>query len=91
MTEPHDKPTPRHGHARTAAGSNCATMRGDVRDRGRRDHLIQEEENLERAGRIIPPSACTTTPHLEEFDRAYITEYPKEVLMRHPVDTVHIQ
>ena len=40
MTEPHDNPTPRHGHARTAAGSNCATMRGDVRDRGRRDHLI---------------------------------------------------
>ena len=46
------------------------------------------EENLERAGRTIPPSACPATPpHLEEFDRAYITEYTEEVLMRRPVDT----
>ena len=38
-------------------------------------------------GRIIPPSACPATPpHLEEFDRAYITEYFEEVLMRRPVD-----
>ena len=43
---------------------------------------------MERAGRTIPPSACPATPpHLEEFDRAYITEYPEEVLMRRPVDT----
>jgi len=35
----------------------------------------------------MPPGACTATPpHLEEFDRAYITEYPEEVLMR-AVDT----
>ena len=41
---------------------------------------------MERASRTIPPGACTATPpHLEEFDRAYITEYPEEVLMRHPV------
>ena len=41
---------------------------------------------MERAGYTIPPGACTTTPHLEEFDRAYINEYLEEVIMRHPVD-----
>jgi hypothetical protein len=50
--------------------------------------LIPKEENLERAGGTIPPGACIAThPHLEEFDRTYITEYLEEVLMRHPVDT----
>ena len=50
--------------------------------------MIQEEENLERAGHTIPPGACLdTTPHLEEFDRGYIREYSEEVIMRHPVDT----
>jgi hypothetical protein len=49
--------------------------------------LIQEEENLQRASHTIPPSACPTTPHLEEFDRAYIIEYPEGVIMRRPVDT----
>ena len=50
--------------------------------------MIQEEENLERAGRTIPPGACLdTTPHLEEFDRGYIREYPEEVIVRRLVDT----
>ena len=50
--------------------------------------MIQEEENLERASHTIPPSACPDTPpHLEEFDRAYITEYPEEVIVRCLVDT----
>ena len=49
--------------------------------------MIQEEENLERAGRTIPLGACLDTPQLEEFDRAYITEYPEEVIVRRPVDT----
>ena len=50
--------------------------------------MIQKEENLERAGHTIPPGACLDTPpHLEEFDRAYITEYPEEVIVRRPVDT----
>jgi len=44
-------------------------------------------ENLERAGYTIPHGTCPDTPHLEDFDRAYITEYPKEVIVRHPVDT----
>ena len=48
--------------------------------------MIQEEENLESDGRTIPPGACPATPHLEEFDRAYINEYPEEVIMRHLVD-----
>ena len=43
---------------------------------------------MERASRTIPPGACTATPpHLEEFDRAYITKYPDEVIMRCPIDT----
>ena len=92
MTEPHDKEAPRHGHGRTAAGSSSVAARGDVRDRGRREQLIQEEEDLERACHTIPPSACLATPpHLEEFDGGYITEYSEEVLMRRPIDTVHIQ
>ena len=50
--------------------------------------MIQDEENLERAGRTIPLGLCPDTPpHLEEFDRGYIREYSKEVIMRHPVDT----
>jgi len=67
-------------------GQRLAAAKGDPRNRGMRDQLIQEEENLERARRTIPLSACLATPHLEEFDRAYITEYPEEVLMRRPVD-----
>ena len=43
---------------------------------------------MERASRTIPPSACLgTPPYLEEFDRAYITEYPEEVIVRRLVDT----
>ena len=83
MTIYHDKPTPRCGHGRKAA----VQQREMMPETGRRDQLIQEEENLERAGRTIPPGAYTATPYLEEFDRAYITEYPKEVLMRRHVDT----
>ena len=49
--------------------------------------MIQERENLERVSHTIPPSACLDTPHLEEFDRAYITEYPEEVIVRRLVDT----
>ena len=50
--------------------------------------MIQDEENLERVGRTIPPSACPDTPpHLEEFDRSYIREYYEDVVMRRPVDT----
>ena len=42
---------------------------------------------MERPGHTILPGACLDTPpYLEEFDTAYITEYPEEVLMRHPVD-----
>ena len=44
--------------------------------------------NLERAGQIIPPGACPDTPpHLEEFDRGYIRDYPEEVIMRCPTNT----
>jgi histidinol phosphatase-like PHP family hydrolase len=50
--------------------------------------LIQEEENLERAGHTIPLDACIDTPHLEEFEGDYITEYSEEVIMRRPVDTL---
>ena len=50
--------------------------------------MIQDEENLERAGRTIPPGACPDTPpHLEEFDRSYIREYSEDVVMRRPIDT----
>ena len=88
LTKPCDKQAPRHGRGRTVDGSSSAAARGDVRDRGRREQLIQEEEDLQRASRTIPPGACLDTPpHLEEFDRAYIIEYPEEVIVRHPVDT----
>ena len=77
---------PHRGHCRTTGGSSVVVGSGDASDRGRRDQLIQE--NLERAGRTIPPSACPDTPpHLEEFDRGYIREYPKEVIVRCLVDT----
>ena len=50
--------------------------------------MIQDEENLERVGRTIPPGACPDTPpHLEEFDRSYIRGYSKDVVMRRPIDT----
>ena len=50
--------------------------------------MIQEEENLERAGRTIPPGACPDTPpHLEDFDKSYIREYSEDVVMRRHVDT----
>ena len=88
MTEPRDKQMPRHGHGRTTGGSSSAVGRDIARDRGRRDQMIQDEENLERAGRTIPPGACPDTPpHLEEFDRSYIREYSKDVVMRRPIDT----
>jgi hypothetical protein len=64
MTEPHDKPILRCGRGQTAVGSSSAAARGDIKDRGRREQLIQEEENLERAGRTIPLGACIATPHL---------------------------
>ena len=88
MTEPRDKQMPRRGRGRTTGGSSSAVGRGDASDRGRRDQLIQKEENLERAGRTIPLGACPDTPpHLEEFDRSYIREYSEEAIMRCPVDT----
>ena len=75
MTEPRDKQMPCRGRGRTTGGSSSAAGRDVARDRGRRDK-IQEEENLERASRTIPPGACPDTPpHLEEFDRSYIREY----------------
>ena len=84
MDEPCDKQAPCHGRGRTAASSSSATTR-DVRDKGRRDQLIQEEENLERADHTIPPSACPDTPpHLEEYDGDYITDYTQDMLMRCP-------
>ena len=50
--------------------------------------MIQDEENLKRVSRTIPPGACPDTPpHLEEFDRSYIREYYEDVVMRHPIDT----
>ena len=50
--------------------------------------MIQEKKNLERAGRTIPPGACSDTPpHLEEFNRSYIRVYSKNVVMRRPIDT----
>ena len=74
---------PHHGRGRTTGGSNSAAGRDIARDRGRRDQIIQEEENLDWAGRTIPPGACPDTPpHLEEFDRSYIREYYEDVVMR---------
>ena len=88
MTKPHDKQMSRCGRGRTTGGSSSAVGRGDDSDRGRKDLLIQEEENLERAGHTIPPGACLDTPpYLEKFDRGYIREYSEDVVMRHPVDT----
>ena len=88
MTEPLNKQMPRCGRGRTTGASSSAVGRGDASDRGRRDQLIQEEENLERTSRTIPPGAyLDTPPHLEEFDRGYIEEYSVEVIMRCPVDT----
>ena len=64
MTEPRDKQMPHHGRGRTIGGSSSAVGRGDASDRGRRDQLIQEEENIERAGRTISLHAFldTVTP-----------------------------
>ena len=53
---------PRRGRGRTTGGSSNATGIDIARDRGRRDQMIQEEENLERAGRTIPLGACPDTP-----------------------------
>ena len=50
MTEPWDKQMPHRGHGKTIGGSSSATGRDIARDRGRRDQMIQDEENLERAG-----------------------------------------
>ena len=85
MTEAQDKDPPHHGHGRTTGGSSSASARGAARDKGRRDQMIQE--NLERVGCTIPPGACPDTPHLKEFDKAYITKYPEEVIVRRLVDT----
>ena len=64
---------PHRGRGRTIGSSGSAVGRDVARDRGRRDQMIQDEENLERAGRTIPLGACPDTPpHLEEFDRSYI-------------------
>ena len=43
MDEPCDKQAPCHGRGRTTAGSSSAVATRDVKDRGRRDQLIQEE------------------------------------------------
>ena len=49
--------------------------------------MIQDEENLERAGHTIPLGGCPDTPpHLEEFDWSYIREYYKDVVMKRPID-----
>ena len=73
MTEPRDKQMPHRGRGRTTGGSSSAIGRYVTRDRGRRDQMIQDEENLERASCTIPLGACPDTPpHLEEFDRSYI-------------------
>ena len=88
MTEPRDKQMPRRGRGRTTGGNSSAAGKDVARDRERRDQMIQEEEILERAGCTIPLGACLDTPpHLEEFDRSYIREYSKDVVMRHPIDT----
>ena len=88
MIEPRDKQMPRRGRGRTTWGSNSATGGDVARDRERRDQMIQDEENLERAGRTIPPGACPDIlPYLGEFDRSYIREYYEDVVMRRPVDT----
>ena len=88
MTEPRDKQMPHRGCGRTTGGSSSAVAKGDASDRGRRDQLIQEEENLEMVGRTIPLGACPDTPpHLKEFDRGYIREYSEKVIMRRPIDT----
>ena len=88
MTEPRDKKMPHHGHGRTTGDSSSAAGRDIARDRGRRDQMIQEEENLERAGHTIPLDACLDTPpYLKEFDQSYIREYSEDVVMRHPIDT----
>ena len=72
MTEPQDKQMPHRCHGRTTGGSSSAAGRDVARDRGRRDQMIQDEENLERDGRTIPPGACLNTPpHLEEFDELH--------------------
>jgi len=79
---------PHRGRGRTTRDISSAAGRDVARDRGRRDQMIQEEENLERGGRTIPLGACPDTlPHLEEFDRSYIKEYYEDVVMRRPVDT----
>ena len=71
MTEPQDKQMPHRGRGRTTGDSSSAVGRDIARDRGRRYQMIQEEENLERAGRTIPSGACLDTPpHLEKFDKA---------------------
>jgi len=45
------------------------------------DEQIQQEEALERAGRVIPPDACLETPpHLDEFDPSYIRNYDEDVV-----------
>ena len=88
MTEPRDKQMPRHSRGRTTEGSNSAAGRDVARDRGMRDQMIKDEENLERVGYTFPPGACPDTPpHLKEFDRSYIRKYSKDVVMRRPVDT----
>ena len=88
MIEPWDKQMPRRGRGRTTGGSSSVVGRDVARDRGRRDQMIQDEENLERVGHTMPPGACLDTPpHLEEFDRSYIREYSEVVVMKHPVDT----
>ena len=88
MIEPWDKQMLHRGCGRTTGGNSSAVGRDIARDRGWRDQMIQEEENLERAGRTIHLGACPDTPsHLEEFDRSYIREYSKDVVMRRPVDT----
>ena len=88
MTEPQDKQMPHRCHGRTLGGSSSAAGSDVARDRGRRDQMIQDEENLEKASCTNPLGACLDTPpHLEEFDRSYIREYSEDVVMRRPVDT----
>lgn len=54
---------------------------------GGRNEQIQQEVALQRAGRVIPPNVCPTTPpHIEDFDSSYMVEYSEEVVETRPDD-----
>jgi hypothetical protein len=53
MIEPQDNQAPHSSRGRTVGGINNIAARGGVRDRVRRDQLIQEKEDLQSTGRTI--------------------------------------